>query len=133
MAVLPDKSVALYITEYVPVAAVFTLLKVVEAVITPSTVSVAVTPSSTYEAPTNKLMVDEPIKDIAGAVVSLITTSEVAVATLLAASVAVQRTVVVPKAKDAGLYVRTGATPELSVVVATVKTGVVVAPVASNT
>ena len=56
---------------YVPAVDVLTEPEVViDDVISPSTLSVAVAPGSVKVSPTVKLMVEEPVNDIIGAVVS---------------------------------------------------------------
>ena len=70
-AAFPDKSLTLYRTVYVPAVDVTTVeLVTIFAVITPSTLSLAVAPASTYASPTVSVTEAEPISVITGGVVS---------------------------------------------------------------
>ena len=68
-AVLPEISVAVYVTVYVPTAEVSTL-DVVVTVTTPSFASAAVAPASVYTSPSSTVTVVDPFIEITGGTVS---------------------------------------------------------------
>ena len=68
----------------------------------PSTASVDEAPNSVYISSTSRFNVEDPFNVITGAIVSFIVTMDDVVAKLLAASVAVHKTVVDPRPNECG-------------------------------